>query len=62
VEKIISNWILMNLNSTVRNEITIGVLIGGLCVAVILWFLVYTQEKLDTFASFTTYPGVEIGR
>ncbi len=43
----------------VRKEISAGILVGGVCLSGILWFLVYTQEKVSTFSAFSIYSGVE---
>lgn len=42
------------LQATVRKEVTYGVLAGGLILALIIWFLAYTQSKADAFTEFTT--------
>jgi hypothetical protein len=42
----------INLQKTVRNEISAGVLMGGLFVACLLWFLAYTTDKATAYYEF----------
>jgi hypothetical protein len=42
----------MNLQQIIRKEITAGVLLGGLCVAGIIWFLAYSTEKTTAFSLY----------
>ncbi len=44
------------LQQTIRKEITVGVLAGGLCLALLIWFLAYTQEKVNAFSTYTVLP------
>jgi hypothetical protein len=46
------------LQNTVKREITIGVLVGGVCISLIMWFLVYTEEKAQAFDRYSTTPGI----
>jgi len=43
----------MNLQQTIKKEITIGVLTGAMCLTLVLWFLAYNQEKSNTFLLYT---------
>lgn len=45
----------MKLQSIVNRQITAGVLIGGICVACLMWFLAYNQQKLEAFNTYTAY-------
>jgi hypothetical protein len=49
----------MNLQQTIRKEITAGVLLGGLCMAGIMWFLVYSAEKTESFSFYADNAAVE---
>ena len=42
----------MNLQQIIRKEITAGVLLGGLCMAGIMWFLTYSAEKTTAFSLY----------
>ncbi len=42
----------MNLQKTIRKEITAGVLLGGLCLAGIIWFFAYSTEKTTAFSFY----------
>ena len=41
-----------SLQKTVSRQITIGFLLGCFFLAAFLWFLAYTQERVDAFAEF----------
>lgn len=43
----------MDLQKKVKNQVAIGVLIGGMCIALILWYLAYTQQRVDAFSNLT---------
>ena len=42
------------LTQTVNSSVTAGILLGGLGLACLIWFLAYTQERVDAFNEGTT--------
>ncbi len=45
----------IGLYSTVRKEITAGVLLAGLFLSCMVWFVAYNQEKAQAFTAFSIY-------
>jgi len=40
------------LNQTVNRAVSAGILLGGACIALVFWYLSYTQAKVDAFTEF----------
>ncbi len=48
------------LDQTVNRSLSAGVLFGGMCLALVIWFLAYTQAKVDAFTSFAHADYIEV--
>jgi hypothetical protein len=44
----------MDFKAQVKKEISIGVLLGGLILSCVLWFLAYTTEQATAYSELTT--------
>jgi hypothetical protein len=45
---------MMDWRKKVRPAVTAAVLLGGLCLSGIFWFISYTEEKVQTFYAFSS--------